>query len=65
MGVNEDKIFENKEKFIEWLSAKNDYKMAGFDVDDDLYEKGEYFRGNQKINRDILTKFINGTHNPP
>ena len=62
--MNEDKIFENKEKFIEWLSAKNDYKMAGFDVDDDLYEKGEFERGNQKIDRAILTNLINGTHKP-
>lgn len=32
--------------------------MAGFDVDDDLYEKQEFSRGNQKIHRETLNKFI-------
>ena len=53
------KSFENREKFVQWLSAKNDYKMAGYDKDDDLYEKDECWRGNQRINKQLLQEFIN------
>lgn len=51
--------FNNKEKFIDWLSLKNDFSMSGSDPnDEELYEKTDFYRNNQRITKQDLIKFV-------
>ena len=51
--------FDKKERFIEWLSLKNDFKMSGYDLEDtELFENETFYRGNQRIYKETLEEFI-------
>ena len=51
--------FDQKEKFIEWISLKNDFKMSGYDLEDnELFENDTVFRGNQRIYKETIEEFI-------
>ena len=51
--------FESKIKFVEWLGSKNDFNMSGSDPDDkELYEKDDFYRGNQRIYKQNLHDFL-------
>lgn len=52
-------IFKDEKSFVHWLSQKNDYKMSGCDISDDLYETDNWKKNNQRIYKDDLKKFIN------
>lgn len=51
--------FENKERFLEWLGSKNDFKMSGCDESEEiLYEKDPWMQNNQRITEKELINFI-------
>jgi len=51
--------FDSKSNFVAWLSSKSDFQMGGFDISDaELYESSSCCRGNQRIMKGDLMKFI-------
>ena len=56
--------FDNKDIFIEWLASKDDWVMNGSEESDpDLYEKDKFYRGNQRVERFHIEKFIKNYYN--